>query len=111
MKVFVNVCIVATNMMRENAIFISSKLGLLGNAVKIYKTFAGVITSLTLSSYLLSTDIYFSTLKLDLFPPMYLFNIFNSRKSIWITLFDKIGKRNIQEWNLGQGKYQSSAIQ
>ena len=50
MKVFVNVCIVATNMMRENAIFISSKLGLLGNAVKIYKTFAAVITSLTLST-------------------------------------------------------------
>ena len=59
MKVFVNVCIVATNMMRENAIFISSKLGLLGNAVKIYKTFAGVITSLTLSSYLLQRYLLF----------------------------------------------------
>ena len=59
MKVFVNVCIVGTNMMRENAIFISSKLGLLGNAVKIYKTFAAVITSLTLSSYLLQRYLLF----------------------------------------------------
>ena len=59
MKVFVNVCIVATNMMRENAIFISSKLGLLGNAVKIYKTFAAVIIiSLTLSSYLIQISTF-----------------------------------------------------